>query len=53
MLKRMAVAVPVFTFGAEVGAHPVGNRSGEWSVPGHEQRPVRGMTRRKSSPIPS
>lgn len=26
----------VFTFDAEAGAHPVDNRSGEWSAPGYE-----------------
>jgi hypothetical protein len=26
----------VFTFDAEAGAHPVGDRSGDWSAPGHE-----------------
>lgn len=28
----------VFTFDAEAGAHPVGDRSGEWSTPGYEIR---------------
>ena len=31
-----AEAGTVFTFDAAAGAHPVNDRSGEWSVPGHE-----------------